>query len=159
LPARPSRPRDSHSRFRRFLAEHGLRLTTERRRLLEIVLDDARAADADELLARARRAGVSVSRATVYRTLDLLVKSGLVRLAQRPLDGRSARYERVKGSPRHGRLVCLACGRIERLPGDAWKREPDASCTRAGFTPQYHYLEVFGVCRRCARAAGSGERA
>jgi len=156
------RPRsDSVSRFRRFLAERGLRLTTERRRLLDLVLDDKADTDADGLLARAKRAGVSVSRATVYRTLDLLVKSGLVRMAGRSAAGRRARYESLPGSQRSGRLVCLVCGKMDRLPADVWRKEPDASCARIGFKPQYHYLEIFGVCRRCARSSSKdgGKRA
>jgi len=153
--------REAEERFRRYLAERGLRLTRERREVMSFLLRAGRDLDAEAILARAKERGESFSRATLYRTLDHLVKSGLVRQAPggRPAGKEPARFERAVGPSRRGRLVCLSCGRIDELPGTSGERDLDRICARQGFLPQYHYLEVFGLCRECRRGLRSRARA
>jgi Fur family ferric uptake transcriptional regulator len=147
---------EAEERFSRYLAGQGLRLTAERRRLLKLLLDGERLIDADTLVRKTRRGGTPVSRATVYRTLELMVKSGLVRHAG-PGE-KSGRYERVVGSIPSVRLVCLGCGNLLEVYSEDIRHERDRVSRRHGFLPQHHHLEVFGRCRSCRELSGDGSR-
>lgn len=150
----------AEARFRDFLAARGLRLTRERRRVVRFLFEGSRPLDPEALLSRSRRLGEPVSRATLYRTLELLVKSGLVRHrvpGVRKGGAPAARYEQALSAPRQGRLVCLSCGRLIEIFSPGLRREQNAVCARLGFLPQHLQLEVFGLCRNC-RKDGSASR-
>ena len=147
-----------HELFVRFLADRGLRYTAERRALVHLIFEKHRHFEADDLLVWARRSRPRVSRATIYRTLELLVKSGLVR--QMTLGDKSAQhYEQVYGIPHHDHLICLRCGKVQEVSSASLEREQDALCNRHGFEAHHHDLEIFGLCRRCraAEAAAPGQ--
>jgi len=143
----------AHEQFAIFLAKRSLRYTDERRAVVGAVFEKHRHFEADDLLVWARAHRPRVSRATIYRTLELLVSSGLVR--QMTFGDKSAQhYEQVLGIPHHDHLICLACGRVQEVFSADLEREQDALCARHGFEVHHHNLEVFGLCRRC-RAAGA----
>jgi Fur family ferric uptake transcriptional regulator len=158
MPVRPLARREAfleaaHDHFSRFLAGRGLRYTSERRAVVGVVFDRHRHFEADDLVVWTRGHRPAVSRATIYRTLELLVKAGLVR--QMTLGDKSAQhYEQVLGIPHHDHLICLACGRVQEVQSADLEREQDALCDRHGFEAHHHNLEIFGLCRRC-RAAGA----
>jgi Fur family transcriptional regulator, ferric uptake regulator len=143
----------AHEHFSSFLAGKSLRYTAERQAVVGAVFEKHRHFEADDLLVWARAHHPRVSRATIYRTLELLVSAGLVR--QMTFGDKSAQhYEQVLGIPHHDHLICLACGRVQEVFSADLEREQDALCARHGFEVHHHNLEVFGLCRRC-RAAGA----
>ena len=143
----------AHEQFAIFLAKRSLRYTEERRAVVGAVFEKHRHFEADDLLVWARAHRPRVSRATIYRTLELLVSSGLVR--QMTFGDKSAQhYEQVLGIPHHDHLICLACGRVQEVFSANLESEQDALCARHGFEVHHHNLEVFGLCRTC-RAAGA----
>ncbi len=146
----------AHDHFGRFLAGRKLRYTAERRAVVDVVFAKHRHFEADDLVMWTRGEDGRVSRATIYRTLELLVKSGLVR--QMTFGDKSAQhYEQVLGTPHHDHLICIACGRVQEVFSADLEREQDALCARHGFEVHHHNLEVFGLCRKC-RAAGAGAK-
>ena len=149
----------AHEHFDRYLAGKGLRYTAERKAVVGAVFEKHRHFEADDLLLWARKSRPRVSRATIYRTLELLVAAGLVR--QMTFGDKAAQhYEQVLGIPHHDHLICLACGRVQEVFSDDLEREQDALCARNGFVAHHHNLEVFGLCRRCQAAGVSvGKRA
>jgi Fur family ferric uptake transcriptional regulator len=143
----------AHEQFSSFLAGKSLRYTAERQAVVGAVFEKHRHFEADDLLVWARAHHPRVSRATIYRTLELLVSAGLVR--QMTFGDKSAQhYEQVLGIPHHDHLICLACGRVQEVFSADLEREQDALCARHGFEVHHHNLEVFGLCRRC-KAAGA----
>lgn len=143
----------AHEQFSHFLAGKSLRYTAERQAVVGAVFEKHRHFEADDLLVWARAHHPRVSRATIYRTLELLVSAGLVR--QMTFGDKSAQhYEQVLGIPHHDHLICLACGRVQEVFSADLEREQDALCARHGFEVHHHNLEVFGLCRRC-KAAGA----
>ena len=147
----------AHDHFGRFLSVKGLRDTSERRAVVGAVFEKHRHFEADDLLLWVKSQEARVSRATINRTLELLVSSGLVR--QMTFGDKSAQhYEQVLGIPHHDHLICLACGRVEEVFSAELEREQDALCSRHGFTVHHHNLEVFGLCRRCSAAGASAKR-
>jgi Fur family transcriptional regulator, ferric uptake regulator len=135
------------------LRERGLRLTRERRRILEAALGHRGHFDADGLLAALRRGGAGVSRATVYRTLAHLVASGLLR--RYDLGDRSSLYEAAVGKRHHEHLICLRCGAIIEFVQERIERLQDEVCRRHRFRPESHSLQIFGVCGSCAAREGT----
>jgi Fur family ferric uptake transcriptional regulator len=133
-------------RFREYLAANNLRLTPERRAVLEVILSREGHFDAEELMRFLRRRR-RVSRATLYRTLDHLREAGLVKVHR---FGRGqALYERNYGRKHHDHMVCNACGEVIEFVNDEIERLQDEVCRRAGFRSTSHVMQIFGVCREC----------
>ena len=96
---------DSH----RALNVAGLRITNQRALILEIIRRGQGHLDADEVYRRAREKQPRLSLSTVYRTLQLLKRLGLVEEVH--FDEAHHHYE-VKPSAEHHHLVCLGCGKV-----------------------------------------------
>jgi Fur family ferric uptake transcriptional regulator len=90
------------------MRSQGLRLTSQRRLVVEAAFGTKEHFTAEALLSRSRRRDAAVSRATVYRTLGFLVKAGLIR--QVGLGQQSPQYDpNFADAPRHGHFVCVDC--------------------------------------------------
>ena len=131
------------------LAERGLRLTQQRMLVLKTAAAREGHFDADELWRLVRRSDRSASRATVYRTLSLLVESGFLRKVE--MDDR-AYFEHARGHRHHDHLVCVNCGRIMEFAEPEIERLQEAVCARSNFQPLSHRLQIQGLCGKCARA-------
>ena len=134
-------------RFRTFLAGKRLRMTRER----EVVLDEIFASrehfDVEDLFARLGREDRHVSRATIYRTLDLLVESGLVNRARFATD--TFQYEPRFGTSHHDHMVCTLCGRVIEFVSEEIERLQRKECLKHGFKIKSHRHVILGHCRGC----------
>ncbi|HXS99405.1 MAG TPA: transcriptional repressor [Elusimicrobiota bacterium] len=141
------------ARVERVFAEHlskrGLRLTGQRRAILELLLTSERHLSQEEIHQTLRAKGIG--RATVFRTLKTLQDCGLAA----PVVGRDGtpRFEINLDRPHHDHLICVECGRIQEVRWPALEKIQEEACRRAGFSPRWHRHEVFGQCRDCARKA------
>ena len=138
-------------RFAEYLASNQLKMTRERRLILEQVLSARGHFDVDHLLMLMRRAGRNVSRATLYRTLARLVESGLVHKVEMG-DGQ-ARYEPMFGRHHHDHMVCLTCGRIIEFESREVERIQEEVCRKKRFTMTDHTHQIRGHCNRCVPRA------
>jgi Fur family transcriptional regulator, ferric uptake regulator len=133
--------------FSKYLGEQGLKMTSERERILEEIFDLEGHFEADELTYRLRSKGEKISKATVYRTLPLLVTAGLIKEV---IHGeKHLHYEHVHDGERHDHLICLTCGKIIEFEEPALRRIEKQICQKNGFTPKKIVFEIFGYCRRC----------
>jgi Fur family ferric uptake transcriptional regulator len=148
---------DAAARFSRFLASNRLRLTRERRTILEEMLQIRGHFDADSLLARFRSRGSAVSRATLYRTLARLVEAGLVHKIE--MAAGQAQYEVMVGRHHHDHMICLECGRIVEFESRDIERLQIEICRRKGFHMTGHMHQIRGLCAACAAARRAGEAA
>lgn len=135
------------ARFEGFLRGRQLKLTGERRALLAAVLSWGSHFDADTLHLALKQRGEDVSRATVYRTLDLLVQCGLVR--KDSLGHHQAQYEAVKAGEHHDHLICLNCSTVIEFYREDLEALQDAICAERKFKPLHHSLQIFGLCPAC----------
>lgn len=126
-----------------------LRATPERFAILDTVMATQGHFDAEDLYYRLITAGVKVSKATVYNTLDLLQQAGLV--SKYRFGENMSRYEKAFGRPRHHHLICLSCGDIIEFESDKLERIQDEVCTEKDFAPRSTTLQIFGTCARCSR--------
>lgn len=99
----------SSNDIRRTFNTAGLRVTSQRALVLEVIRKGKGHLDADEIYRRAREKEPRLSLSTVYRNLQTLKKLGLVEEVH--FDEEHHHYE-AKPSTEHHHLVCLGCGRI-----------------------------------------------
>lgn len=133
--------------FTDHLRAQGLRVTPERLAVFDEIFHHHQHFDADQLLALLRKKRRKVSRATVYRTLELLVGSGLVSRVK--LGGEEYRYEHVHPGEHHDHIVCLHCGKIYEFESDEIEKLQEEICRRFGFHPRAHSHKIEGCCADC----------
>jgi Fur family ferric uptake transcriptional regulator len=136
-------------RFQSFLEQSALKLTSEREALVREIFSTHYHFEADELLFKMKEKSLKISRATVYRTLELLVKSGLVRRVHLGED--HYHYEHVSGNSHHDHLICTACGTVIEFHDEALEQRQREICQRKKFTPTFHNLQILGICDACRR--------
>jgi Fur family transcriptional regulator, ferric uptake regulator len=132
------------------LAAKGVRLTAQRRAVVESIQDAGEHLDASALLTQARIRQPNIDRATVYRTIDLLKRLRLIdELDLMHLKGEKHFYE-VKTGRDHVHLACFQCGRIEEFSSIAFEKLKSELATQTGFEVRVTRLEVGGRCRTCS---------
>lgn len=141
-------------RFEEYLRRNSFKLTPQRRRVFDRAFATHEHFSAEQLYEWLRdEDGPKVSRATVYRTLDVLAKGGFVE----SLDtGRGELvYEHVLGHDHHDHLVCEECGRIEEFHDERIEKLQEEAARKKGFVLTGHLLRLTGLCKTCARGAGT----
>jgi Fur family ferric uptake transcriptional regulator len=133
--------------FRNYLERRGLKLTAERQGVFDELFARHEHVEADEILVRLRAKGKKISRATIYRTLELLVDSGIVGRVR--IGEIGYRYERLRAGEHHDHLICNECGRVIEFFEPRIESLQDDVCERYGFLPISHSHQMRGICRQC----------
>jgi len=136
-----------HDQFRKFLQDGQYRITPERFEVLDAILQWDDHFDADNLFIYLKNNGSKVSRATVYKTLNLLHECGLV--SRYRFSQGHAQYEKTTDRPHHDHMVCTKCGKIIEFENSRVVRLQDDTCAVYGFKPTYHSFQIFGICLDC----------
>jgi Fur family transcriptional regulator, ferric uptake regulator len=140
-------------RLRKELGARGIRLTRQRRVLLEVVETARRHLDADEILARAQQIDRNITRVTVYRTIDLLKRHGLIdELDLLHLRGHRHFYE-SHAAQDHIHVACVRCGKVREFESELYeelKRQISRDC---GIEITVSRTEVGGICSDCRAKA------
>jgi len=144
---------DEEAKFREFLNEEGLKVTRERRLILEEVFRNHRHFEAEDVVIGLRERGCRISRASVYRTLPLLVQSGLLREVHS--DEKHSHYEHVLGHEHHDHLICTRCGQTIEFSHSGIERLQDLICAQHGFSATSHKLEIKGLCGQCKKGGST----
>jgi len=136
------------------LREVGLRATTQRRVIVETLLDQPAHITAEDLTAVVNEHYPEVHAATVYRTLEVLESLGvLYRLA----NGHAPTQWHLTDRS-HQHLVCDACGAVEEVSNPAFARLASALARDHGFRADLRHVAITGVCSTCAAKAGPAAR-
>ena len=135
--------------FRAYLRDHNLPVTPQRLAIAEVVLLRDRHLSAEEIEQELAAKDVSVGTATVYRTLDVLVRSGLV--VERDFGEGFKRYESARGIPQHEHLLCTMCGKVTEFRDERLERMTTLLAEAHGFARQRHRLVIYGICGECQR--------
>jgi len=140
------------------LTLRGIRITGQRRILIETIQSADRHLDAATLLEMARQRDKEINRATVYRTIELLKKLRLIdELDLMHLNGEKHFYE-VKTEIDHIHLACFECGKIEEFTTPLFEELKTQISQQKGFHIRVTRLEVGGRCKQCcAQARTCGE--
>jgi Fur family ferric uptake transcriptional regulator len=133
--------------FTSYLREHNLPVTAQRLAIADVVLSSGRHLSAEEVATELNRRGTAAGTATVYRTLDVLVESGLV--VERDFGEGFRRFEAARDAPHHEHLLCTVCGRVTEFRDERLERMTVLVAEAHGFARQHHRLVIYGVCGEC----------
>ncbi len=137
--------------FGRYLREQGLPVTQQREAVAEVVFSSRAHLSVEEIEQQLREAGERIGKATVYRTLDLLVKSKLVE--EHDFNEGFKRYEhRLSRRPEHEHLICLECGQLTEFKSREIESIKERVIAGHRFRPIRHRLEIYGLCASCQDA-------
>lgn len=144
--------------FRAALQEHHLPVTHQREAVARVLFESARHLSADDVSDRLRQRGEQIGKATVYRTLNLLVDVGLA--TEHDFDEGFKRYEMQVGPAHHDHLICTACGAVVEF------QRPELDSLQAEIARERKFrvltrqLKLYGLCSACdSEAAGELRRA
>ena len=144
---RPDDTGELKERWRTYIQDRRLNVTAQREAIVEQFLRTRDHISIDELLSKVRKRQPKVGYATVYRTLKLLVDSGLA--VERQFGDGQARFEVV--GDHHDHLICIKCGLILEFEDDEIERLQDRIASRlGGFTVLRHRHELYGLCPKAA---------
>lgn len=127
-----------------YMKENSMRCTTERLIVLRELYQSGSHLDADEIFVRLKKKGLSISRATVYHTLDLLLKCHLA--TKIDLGHKHTHYEKSHGVANHLHIVCEKCGKVVEVTSDELTALLENLCLNNGFELGSFSLQVFGKC-------------
>ena len=135
------------------LSSRGVRMTNQRRLLVGIIQNSPRHLDAATLLRIAKQQDPAIDRATVYRTISLLKKRGLIdELDLMHIEGEKHYYE-AKTNRDHCHMACFRCGAIMEYASSSFESLKLEMAEQTGFQIRAVRLEVGGLCRRCQKSA------
>jgi Fur family peroxide stress response transcriptional regulator len=140
------RPRDIEQTLISRVKEEGFRLTHQRREIIRLLSRSKSHPGAMEILRKVRKTVPRISMSTVYYTLDMMKREGLIReLEYCDMDNR---YE-INVSD-HINLVCTRCGKITDFTGNV-PSYSKAIEKETGFKSASMRFEYYGICRNCAK--------
>lgn len=130
--------------FTTFLQEGHYRSTSERFKVLDAVLGYGGHFNADELYAAMVTQRMRISRATVYSTLELLEKAGII--VKHNFRSERSYYEVSFDEPNHDHLICVNCGHITEFVHPQLLAVRKQIAEKAGLSVIEHSFQVFAEC-------------
>ena len=136
-----------HKKLTDFLKTKGLRSTPQRNTIVEIIFESDEHFTADELWERVRKANSKASRATVYRTLSLLVEADLLHEIDLGEDIKT--YDpNFNDKPAHNHLICVDCGKVLEFEDNHLELLNDCLTRRMGFRPKSQSIRIEANCEQ-----------
>ena len=136
-------------KLRSALEGRGVRLTRQRRVLLEVMDQAERHLSADAILERAQKIDPNVHRVTVYRTLEMLKRLGLLdELDLLHIHGHRHYYE-SHGPRDHIHVACLRCGKVREVESDLYEQMKRQIERDTGVKITVTRTEIGGYCDSC----------
>ena len=142
----------TEAQFQELLRTKNLKFTRQRRAVFQELMQSPEHRECEEIFNALHDVGLRVSRATVYRTMDLLVESGLAR--KLTLGSEPIRYERLLKAQHHDHLICVKCGQIAEFVDEVIESRQEEVCRNQEFKPIRHVHQIFGLCSRCNAESG-----
>jgi Fur family ferric uptake transcriptional regulator len=140
---------DAIQKFREYIKEKGLRNTPERETIIDEIFAIHNHFDVDELFLRLRNKKKRISKASLYRTIPLLIDSGLIKEVY--FENGHLHYEHIYGHKHHCHLRCVSCGRIIEFADDEIVSIQSKIGKKYDFAITTHRFELLGYCSQCAR--------
>ena len=150
MPDKPDASSLLFDRFHRWLRERHLPITRQRDMVARAIFAGGEHLSVEGVQRRLRDQGLEAGTATVYRSIDLLVESGLVRAHD--FGEGFKRYEALLSPGQDGHLICSRCGRVAAFSTERFERILPMVADEQGFQHQAHRVEIRGLCRVCRDA-------
>ncbi len=130
-----------------YITQHNLKITKQRRAVLEAFLASEEHVSAEELYKIVAAREPKIGLATVYRTLALLTESGLA--AELDFGDGQKRYEQNLDHRHHDHMICTQCGKIIEFNHPLIEKLQEDVAQEHGFEMTTHKLDMFGTCKDC----------
>ena len=127
------------------LKEKGLRLTPQRRLIVNLIHDNVVHLTAEDIIKHVQSQMPGVNKSTVYRTLELLEESGCVLKSE--LDDHFIYHHAEEGHHHH--LVCSRCGKTIECDEDLFTSVEGSLVEKYGFRVDFNHLVMSGLCEEC----------
>lgn len=137
--------KEKETAFAEFIQRRGLKTTRQRNTIISTFFRLRGHVSVEELLNHVKKANPRIGYATVYRTLHLLVESGLVE--ERRFGDGLARYEGHSAIEHHDHMICLECGEISEFYNPRLEALQDKLAEENNFEIFRHRLELYGACK------------
>ena len=131
------------------LKKRGVRMTRQRKILLELIDRSGAHLDAERLYSLAKERDPKINRVTVYRTLKMLKTGGLVDELDLMHQGGDQHYYETRQKQEHAHAICLRCGKVEEFFGEPLQRLRRQVETNLGFQVLIARTEIGGYCANC----------
>lgn len=128
------------------LRTNGVKLTDQRKELLEVLSELHHPVSAEELFLLLKEKNPGTCLATIYRNLDVLVNNDIVR--QMRLAGNKREYELI-GEEHYHYLVCLNCNKTVKLEDCPLHHYEETVVAKTDFVITEHRLSLYGYCPQC----------
>jgi Fur family transcriptional regulator, ferric uptake regulator len=129
--------------FRRFLRSQNLKYTPERAEILNAIIERNGVFEAEELLLEMRHRGYQVSKATIYRTIKLLLDGGII--TQALFDSKQAHYQLIYGKAPQDFMVCMKTGKRIQFSNRDLIALRDRICRELGWDPVGHRFQIYAI--------------
>lgn len=133
--------------FEGFLKGKGMKVTRPREIVVREALSVKGHFTADDLWTRVHKKDRTASKATVYRTLQLLTQSRLIE--PRDFEQGKLYYEQMVGHKHHDHLICLECGKITEFENQEIEELQEKVARKYSFAIASHSHKMYGACSRC----------
>ena len=131
-----------------YIVQHNLKITKQRRAVLEAFLGSEDHVSAEELYKLVTEKEPKIGLATVYRTLSLLTQSGLA--SELDFGDGQKRYEHKFMHSHHDHMICTECGKIIEFSHPMIEKLQEEVAGRHSFKLTSHKLDLFGLCAECS---------
>ncbi|MEK6527508.1 MAG: Fur family transcriptional regulator [Nitrospirota bacterium] len=138
---------DKKQRLKTFLKEKGFKSTRQRDIIANEFFNSKGHITAEDLYRKIIKKHRDIGFTTVYRTLKLLVKSGLA--TERVFTDNLTRYEPLSTEDHHDHLICLNCGAITEFEDMKMEKLQEHIANKFGFETIIHRMEIYGYCKKC----------
>jgi Fur family ferric uptake transcriptional regulator len=146
---------ETTGRLQQALGKRRIRLTRQRRVILQVMDDAEQHLDVDQILERAQKIDSGVALVTVYRTIDLLKKHGLIdELDLLHLRGDRHYYE-THGPRDHIHVACLRCGKVREFESRLYEQLKQQIARDFNMKVTVSRTEVGGYCAECVEKSSS----
>ncbi|MDR1545093.1 MAG: transcriptional repressor [Prevotellaceae bacterium] len=135
-------------RLEEFLKTKKLRKTGERFQILDCIYSQSSFFTLLELYDKMNKDYFHVSLSTIYYTIELLLQCNLV--IRHTFDLQNVRYEKTPLGSNHYYRICMQCGTTKAFTDLKLKKSISLRDYHA-FTPQYHSLYIYGICKKCGQ--------
>ena len=135
--------------FEELLKKKSLKLTRERKHIFETAMRHKGHFDADSLYDSIKKDNERVARGTVYRTIPLLLESGVVQKSVG--NGHRDFFESKRGKTHHDHMVCIGCQKVIEFHCEEIEKMQDQVCVKYDFKLAFHDHRLFGYCRDCRK--------
>ena len=134
--------------FTGYLKEKDLKLTEQRKIILDAFLNIETHVTAEELYNKLKPNNANIGVATVYRTLRLLCECGIAN--ELKFGDGVARYEHLFGHEHHDHLICIRCGKYTEVCDPAIEELQNKLAKKNHFQVLRHRMELYGICEDCS---------